>query len=221
MKELLCKVVSLIFENSCLICNNSAKDFEVCKTCENNFVIREQNYLKQLNELNVLSWGLYDGKLRQGIISLKSGNKKLANYFSKKLVEFWNKVKYENKNYLVIPVPSHKKRIKERGFCQSSIIAKEFAEALKFDFSNNIIVRRKETKYMNSLSNLNERLENIKNAFEVAGLIPKEKNLLLVDDILTSGSTMCELAKTIYKKYPDINLTGLTVASGDTYTIPL
>ena len=222
MQRLLTRIIDLIYENSCLICNNLSKNSLVCKDCENSFQERKQNYIKQFPEITVYSWGLYDGKLRQGILKLKSGKKKLANYFSKTLCDFWNKIpeNIKDKEYLIISVPSHKKRIKERGYCQSSLIAKGFAERLNQNYSKNLVIRKKETLFMNSLANLNERKENIKDAFEVILDIQanmQERNILIIDDILTSGSTLCELARTIHKKSPDVNITGLTVASGDTY----
>lgn len=218
MQNLLTKVIDLLYENSCLICNKSSKTNQVCSICENSFIQREENNLKSFPEIKVYSWGLYDGKLRQGIISLKAGKRKLANYFSKKLFDFWDSLnEMKDKNYLVIPVPSHKKRIKERGYCQSTLIAKSFANSTDQNFLGDFVIRTKETKHMNNLENVNERLENIKDAFYIKDLGFEEKNILIIDDILTSGSTMCELARTIHKKYPEINLTGLTIASGDKY----
>lgn len=219
MESLLTKVINLIYENSCLICSRGSKDFMVCKNCEKSFIQREKNNSKAFQEIIVYTWGIYEGKLRQGIIELKARNRKLANYFSKKLADFWNDLPSEitDTNYLVIPVPSHKKRIKERGYCQSSLIARDFAKNTNTRFADNFVTRTKETQYMNSLENINERIKNIKGAFCVTEIKPKEKNILIVDDILTSGSTMCELARTIHKKHPEVNLVGLTVASGDTY----
>lgn len=221
VKNLLSKIVSLIYENSCLICNQSSGAALVCKACEKEFVERKENYIKNFDKFTAYSWALYDGKLRTGILELKAGKKKLANYFTEKLINFWNKVpeKIKNKDYLVIPVPSHKKRIKERGYCQSSLIANKFAESLRMKFSNYLIRRIKETKYMNSLKDINERQENIQNAFNISEQNIDVKNILIVDDILTSGSTMCEIAKLIHTKYPNMNLIGLTIASGDKYDL--
>ena len=217
MHKVIIKIIDLIYENSCAICGSSSQNYIVCKPCEASFIKREHN-LKQFKEINVYSWGLYDGKLRDGIINLKSGRKKLASYFSKVLSDFWITInKDKNMDYLVISVPSYKKRIKERGYCQSSLIAKSFAEHTGKGFSDKFIIRTKETKYMNSLNNLNERVKNIQNAFSIAQSLQEIKNLLIIDDILTSGSTICEVAKTVKKAYPGANLIGLTIASGDTY----
>ncbi|MBI2996048.1 MAG: ComF family protein [Candidatus Melainabacteria bacterium] len=217
MKNLFSLVTDLLYENACLICNESAKNLNVCYSCETSILKREENYLKHFNEILVFSWAYYEGKLRDGIINLKTGKKKLAKYFAEKLSDFWNNIQQDKNNCLVIPVPSHKKRIKERGYCQASLIGKYFSARQGFPFSDNLIAREKETSFMNSMTNLHQRKENIKNAFEVTEELTDINKIIIIDDILTSGSTMCEIARTIHSKYPNVNLTGLTVASGDTY----
>lgn len=220
MKNLLSTLFNLLYENNCSICHKSTDEQSVCENCENCFVQRNPHSPKLLENISVYSWGLYDGELRDGILNLKNGKKKLGVYFSKKLIALWKNLPEEVKapKCTVIPIPSHKRRIKERGFCQTSIIAKEFALKLNFDFCNNFIVRTKETQFMNKLSNIHERIENIKDAFSLTSIPLVNKNLLLIDDILTSGSTMTEISRTIHFRYKkDIKLIGLTVASGDVY----
>ena len=219
MQKIFCRFIDLIFENSCVVCNESSGQSSICKSCEKDFIIRNKtNNIKSFEEINVYSWGFYDGKLRNGIIALKAGKKKLANYFGNKLTDFWKTLpeKIRNKNYLVMPVPSHKQRVRERGYCQTTLIAARFSQTIGLDFSNTIITRKKQTKYMNSLNDINERRENIKNAFELINPIDV-KDVLVIDDILTSGSTLCEIARTIQRDFPKVNVLGLTVAAGDRY----
>ena len=211
--------INLIFENACLMCSESCYQNRIWKNCENNFTLRNKNNnVKIFNEITVYSWGMYDGKLRDGIIALKAGKKKLANFFSNRLVSCWNNLPEEirNKHYIAHPVPSHKKRIKERGYCQTSLMSKKFSQMTGLIFSDSLIKRRKQTQFMNNLDNINARKENIKNAFEIINPI-NVKNILVIDDILTSGNTLCEIAKTIHKAYPNTNILGLTVAAGDRY----
>ena len=221
MRELVTKFVNLVFENACLICNKSSGNLEICQNCREDFKERKDNHTKYLNNLTVYSFGYYDGKLRHGIINLKNGKKKLALYFSNLLIDFWQRLKPNTKNntWAIIPVPSHKKRIEERGYCQTSSIAKDFAKNMSFKYSNDLLIRKKNTKHMNNLKNINERIENIKDAFilnkEISNILVPSSNLLIIDDIVTSGSTMCEIAKTIHKFNPEIKLHGLTIASGD------
>lgn len=220
MKSFLDKLLRLLYENECLICKDTSKSNLVCENCELDFKQRKQNPCKYFENLAVYSWLYYEGKARDGIIKLKNGEKKLALYFSNKLVVFWKRIlsKTQKSEYIIIPVPSHKNRIKERGYCQSTLIGKEFAKTLQLNFSPNFVSRIKDTKHMNNLKNVNERYLNIKNSFKITGTKPSEKNLLIIDDILTSGNTICELARTIHSIYPDLNITGLTIASGDTYS---
>lgn len=220
MNNLIKKLFVLLYDNQCLICKEVFEGHFVCKNCEMDFKERKTNHSKYFGALSVYSWAYYEGKLRDGIIKLKNGEKKLVNYFCSKLVDFWGEIKKEilNNEHLVIPTPSHKNRIKERGYCQSSLICKEFAKILKLNFSSKFISRIKDTKHMNSLQNVNDRFLNIKDAFKVIGPKPRENNLIIIDDILTSGSTICELARTIHCVYPELNIVGLTIASGDTYT---
>ena len=187
--------------------------------CESSFTIRNQrNNIQIFQEITVYSWGFYDKKLRDGIIALKSGRKELAKYFAKRLIEFWETLpgKVKNENYIVVPVPSHKQRIKKRGYCQTTLIATDFAQMTGLNLSNNLVTRKKQTRHMNSLNDINERRENIKDAFEIINPI-NVKNILIIDDILTSGSTLCEVARTIHRHNPDTSVLGLTVAAGDRF----
>jgi ComF family protein len=191
----------------------------VCKNCENSFIERKHNYIKRFGELTVYSWGLYAGSLRQGILNLKSGRKELVQYFGKKIIEFWDSVpeKINADKIIVTPVPSHYLRVKERGYCQSVLLAKYVSKWLRSEYTDKLITRVKLTKKMNSLNCLEERITNINDAFKANNYTHSKKNILIVDDILTSGSTLREIAKTIKNKYEGLNLIGLTIASGDIY----
>ena len=94
-------------------------------------------------------------------------------------------------NYdLIIPVPLHKTKLKHRGFNQVSIMLKSWDNTT---INNNIILRTKDTKTQ-ALSSLDNREENVKNAFilksNVIGL-----RILIVDDVITTSSTINEIAR--------------------------
>jgi len=215
MKSIFKKLVNLLFENTCPVCRNGCADLIICNSCERNLEVRKDLYIKELEGIKIYSWGLYDGNLRQAIISLKNGKKELSSLFANKLIDFWKSVNKSNlNNFLVIQVPSHRKRIKERGYCQTTLISEHFAKNLSYFFSSSHIARKKETNFMNKL-NLEGRIENIKNAFEVVKPLENNLKIIIIDDIFTSGSTMQEIERTIHKEYPNVELIGLTVAAGD------
>ena len=101
---------------------------------------------------------------------------------------------------LIVPVPLHPKRLKERGFNQSALLAGELARKIKVPVSFDIIVRKNQTQPQTRLKR-GERLKNVKGAFEIAD---KKRvlgrRILLVDDVFTTGTTLSECARTLKRK---------------------
>ena len=103
-------------------------------------------------------------------------------------------------NFLIVPVPLHRRRLTWRGFNQSEIIAKKIAEEFKIDFSNKNLVRILNTSPQIQMQDAKQREENIKNAFTCKN--PKEiknKIIILIDDIITTGATLEECARVLKK----------------------
>ena len=96
-------------------------------------------------------------------------------------------------DFIIVPVPLHAWRLNWRGFNQAALLGQSLAESLNISMDENLIERRKNTKPQVRLSAL-ERNTNIENAFKVIGNVANKK-ILLVDDLVTSGSTANELAK--------------------------
>lgn len=123
----------------------------------------------------------------------------------------------KDKNYfnqfVLIPVPLHKKQIKKRGFNQSEEIAKEISLYLNIPIISNALSRTKQTASQTKL-NKEERKKNVKGAFKInpatRNLI-KNKNILVVDDVFTTGSTIEECAK-VLRQAGTNEVWGMTVA---------
>jgi ComF family protein len=96
--------------------------------------------------------------------------------------------------FILVPVPLHKKRQKERGFNQSLLIADYMAKRLGILVAD-LLVRNVETRTQVGLSK-KERVKNIANAFSIKTTDIPEK-VLLVDDVVTTGSTLVECAKVL------------------------
>lgn len=108
------------------------------------------------------------------------------------------KVTLENVD-LIIPMPMHPQRLKERGFNQALEIAKALTKNCKEKLDFKSAERTKLTPPQASLP-LKERVKNIKGAFQVNGdklNLIKGKRIAIVDDVMTSGASLNELAKTI------------------------
>ncbi len=114
---------------------------------------------------------------------------------------------------LVIPVPLHARRLAERGYNQTERIFGKWAEQQGLNWADNVLVRVRPTMPQWELQ-LSARRKNIKGAFGI--MRPeaiKGKNILLVDDIFTSGTTMEECARQL-KQAGAVRVDGLALASG-------
>jgi len=104
--------------------------------------------------------------------------------------------------HMVIPVPVHPSREKKRGYNQSELLAKYFAKKADIPFDGSILIRNKNTEPMKALD-LAERRSNVKNAFCIKKGREKDiidKEILLVDDIFTTGSTLDSCSLELIRK---------------------
>lgn len=115
--------------------------------------------------------------------------------------------------FLLIPIPLDKKRLKWRGFNQAEEIGKGIAKFLNIPILNNVLIKTKTTLPQVELSE-QERKENIKGVFfcQKPELI-KGKKILLVDDVYTTGSTLEEAAQ-VLKEAGAKEIIGIVVARG-------
>lgn len=100
---------------------------------------------------------------------------------------------------IMIVVPISKARKKERGYNQSQLIAKQVSQIINIPIMKNILEKSKDTVPQSTLNKV-QRQENAKGAYKVKKdnyKKIKNKNILLVDDIYTTGSTINECAKVL------------------------
>lgn len=99
----------------------------------------------------------------------------------------------------IVPVPLHIKRLRERGFNQSLILARALGKKYSMDVDFSLLKRRKFTLTQTGLDK-KEREKNISGAF--VAVLPERiqnRNLILIDDVYTTGATINECAKTLVK----------------------
>ena len=99
----------------------------------------------------------------------------------------------------IIPVPLHHKRIVQRGYNQSELIAAEVARQLNVSLQADNLYRTRNNESQTKKS-LEERIENVKDLFELRdATLFEDKIILLIDDVLTTGSTLIACCKALSK----------------------
>ncbi len=115
----------------------------------------------------------------------------LAKPLSQIMVDSWPV--WEHHPDAIVPVPLHQKRQRLRGFNQSQLLAEQISQQLLIPMEVNALKRIRHTKPQIGL-NPSERQENVRDAFTADPLLVSQKQILLVDDVYTSGATMAAAA---------------------------
>lgn len=187
--------INLITEGFCSVCGvpfiSKSPFLHTCGTC----IKKKPKFTK------ARSIGVYEGILRDAVHKFKyNGKTSLAKPLGLFMAERVSSIfSRKAEAFLVIPVPLHKKRLKERGFNQSLLLARGIAEIhhIPLDYLN-----LKRIRYTEPQINLKgeERLKNIRGAFAVENArIFKNQEILLIDDVYTTGATVAECTKVLKK----------------------
>jgi len=191
-------------ENYCIICKEE-DCFGICDNCKKSIKIINKVYQDE-----VISYGYYGGVLKDLILKFKYKNNFtagdiLAGFLAEYILEDFN-----YKEYIITYIPLSKKSEKIRGFNQCEYIAKKIARNLSIEVLE-VLIKPKETKEQKRLKK-EERFENIKDAFKIKkGIDFKNCNIILIDDVTTTGATLQEAYK-LLKKFEVKDIKLLTLA---------
>jgi competence protein ComFC len=210
-------ILDLIFPQHCVICKKylSRQEKNVCQACWDNlaqlpspfcaecksFIEKDKQCKHCGNEKKfvlVYSLGNFDERYQSLIYAFKYNQ--LINLGRRLGYALGEKIK-EDRGFLesdfIIPVPLHPSRKRKRGFNQSEILALEVAQELNIPVLRDVLKRKKRTKDQTTL-NAKQREENVRGAFKVKNEDRiSNKKVILVDDVITTGATLRECAKTL------------------------
>ena len=184
------KALNLFFPIKCGVCGKIG--LPICKECEEKIKQYEIN-LVQKDKFFIYK---YQDIIRNLLLNYKFNDASyLANSFAY-LIKNNKKIYSILKSYdIIIPVPLHKKRILERGYNQTELIAKK----LEIPIETKCLIKTKNIKPQ-STKTAKQRQIDIKNVFAIQNVDKiKNKKILLLDDIYTTGSTANECIKTLSK----------------------
>ncbi|NSW75967.1 MAG: ComF family protein [Candidatus Atribacteria bacterium] len=157
---------------------------------------------------------LYETPIRECIHALKyQGVLSFAPFFVNLLAEYMEDHPFLRDVDYILPVPLHPKRLKERGFNQTLLLARGLSARFGIPLLEKAVVRWKHTVPQVGLS-LRERRKNVQNAFRIIRPTPFQgSRVLVIDDVLTSRATVDALSK-ILKEAGCATVRVLAIASG-------
>lgn len=216
----------LIFPTICTICENELNDYRksICVFCEENLERTFFERYKESTPLDELFWGrihveatysyfyFEKGKAVQKMIhALKYDHKaNIGSYFGEKIGQTINSIVKLSTIDVLVPVPLHHKKKFIRGYNQSEVIAKGIADKINVNIDTTILKRNKNTKTQTKKNKLS-RWESIQSLFEVTD-VKNYKHIAIVDDVITTGSTLETIISLINKKYPEIRVSIISLA---------
>lgn len=184
-------ILDFLFPKLCLECKKEGK--YICDNCI-------EKVLDGTFDKNNFAIFKYKGVIRKAIVSIKY---KFATDIVDELVSVSVK-RLNTKKYhdvLLVPVPLFWQRENWRGFNQAEIIGEKIAKEMKWNFKNDLVVRKNKTTPQASLKR-EERIKNLNNVFDINPDCKLNKtilnsNVIIFDDVYTTGSTIKEVKKVL------------------------
>ncbi|MFA6300802.1 MAG: phosphoribosyltransferase family protein [Candidatus Paceibacterota bacterium] len=198
-------ILDIIFPSKCILCNKYGVD--LCLDCLKDAPTAERESANWI-------FPLYDYRhpaIKKSLWLLKyKGKKRLANVFAEilydKILEELSELEILQ-NFtkpVLIPIPLSPKRYRERGFNQAQLICEELIKINNLRYSvdikleNSVLIKPRDTEHQARIKNRTARLKNIIGSFAVKNKEKiKERNIILIDDITTTGATLSEAKKVL------------------------
>ncbi len=194
-------ILDALFPRSCIGCDKNGRT--ICEKC-----IERAPKARDTENSFLSVFDYRDGVIKKALWMLKYKNRRdvaedlgrtMADHFAEDLIELAQMKNFVNP--VLIPIPLSKKKLRKRGYNQSLLIAKSVAKNLQnfnLEIIENVLIKTKDTPPQAKIKNRRERLENLKDCFAISN---KEKivgrNIILVDDITTTGATLREATKVL------------------------
>ena len=152
----------------------------------------------------------FDGIVRKAVHQLKYRNlRALAIPLAKLLADYIDANPISGE--VLVPIPLHKKRIKERGYNQSGLLARELGRIINLPVVDDCLIRIRHTLPQVKTSVVDERRINVADAFDCRDSRLRNKQVILIDDVATSGATLDACAVALKAKGA-VSVWGLVLA---------
>lgn len=214
---LLKRLERLVFPPCCLICGKLLSEI-CCKDCEKriydklNLKIESKNKKDYYFEKHMYLF-TYKDEIRNLILDYKFNDKSyLYELFSKIITKNEKICGILEKYDIIIPVPIHKKRKQKRGYNQSELITRQISKKIPSLVHESTAIQKIKHNIEQSSLSKEQRKQNVKDVYKIVNKEKIEnKNIVLFDDIYTTGNTVNEISK-ILKQNGANKILVLTIA---------
>ncbi len=188
--------INLLGKTACAFCLAPVVNGKTCQFCI------KKHYLDRL-----LVAASYDNPLVER--SIKTMKYRFIKLLASDISELMSKhLKNQNsveisknpREYLVVPVPLHRQRFNWRGFNQAEVISANLSKELNLNLETNLLIRKTGSRPQAEISDRYSRIQNIKGIFQInkdMASSAKDKKIILVDDVSTTGSTLDDCARAL------------------------
>jgi ComF family protein len=191
----------VFFPPLCAVCGRDLNTGAIlyCAQCWADAPVADPKDMRALNHVDMARAGFRffgDDVVRASVHALKyEGMRRLAHVMAERLVSRLP-TRFVEADVTWCEVPLHWRRRMSRGFNQSRLLSSELAEATRHSGPARLLCRVRHTPTQTA-ANYRERAANVKNAFAVRVNVPMPKRVLIIDDVITSGATVDECARTL------------------------
>ncbi len=138
----------------------------------------------------------FEGTIRQAILELKYRNlRALSGLLARLLYDYLSTSPLPGE--VLVPVPLHRKRLRERGYNQSRLLARELSLLSDLPLVDDCLIRQRHSSPQAKTPNVDQRRSNVADAFSCRDRRLKDKQVLLIDDVSTSGATLDACARAL------------------------
>ncbi|MDE5737272.1 MAG: ComF family protein [Oscillospiraceae bacterium] len=215
-------ILNFFYPNRCPSCEKFLSSGEtVCEVCAEDMLVEQDSYCHQCGKVTcfcdykklyydkAVIACYYANATIPAILKLKLSKNTNFAYFSARILAQRLQSEEYGKLDMIIPVPMHSSKLRERGYNQASLIAKEIANFMHIPCREDILYKNKSVAQHQL--NAEQRAKNI-TSFHVRDISLKNKHVLLCDDVLTTGNTLNYCAELLKQ----VGASRVTIASAST-----
>ncbi len=226
-KSLTRDVLHLIYPETCVSCENelTGNEAHICSICDADLTETSYHLFEEASPFDKLFWGRVKLSHTFALFSFTKGSvlqrllfqfkyhhtQTIGTLFGERIGKRISSVDQYSSIEVLLPVPLHPKKEFVRGYNQSLALAAGISKTSALPLDNKVL-KRKHNNTTQTKKDRFDRWENVSSVFAVSEDVKKYKHVAIVDDVVTTGSTIEALVHAIRAVHPEVEISVLTIA---------